>query len=81
MNLPRRTFLLSATGAIAAHAFPPSDQVTLGVIGTGGRGTFVMGVFLDALAAGKDVYVEKPQSSGRAVEVPTMTTNTPGEPV
>ena len=45
MTVPRRTFLLSATGAIAAHGAPPSDQVTLGVIGSGGRGTFVMGVF------------------------------------
>jgi predicted dehydrogenase len=45
MTVPRRTFLLSASGAIAAHAVPPSDQVTLGVIGSGGRGTFVMTVF------------------------------------
>ncbi len=45
MTVPRRSFLLSAAGAIAAHAVPPSDQVTLGVIGSGGRGTFVMGVF------------------------------------
>src|SRR5512133_1233251 len=44
MRLPRRTFLFSAAGA-AAYAVPPSDQVTLGVIGSGGRGTFVMGVF------------------------------------
>src|SRR5215469_16218264 len=39
----RRTFLLGS--AIAAYAAPPSDQVTLGVIGSGSRGTFVMGVF------------------------------------
>ena len=45
MTVPRRTVLLSAAGAVAAHAVPPSDQVTLGVIGSGGRGTFVMGVF------------------------------------
>src|SRR5450631_2830854 len=45
MTVPRRTFVLSATGVIAAYAVPPSDQVTLGVIGSGGRGTFVMGVF------------------------------------
>jgi predicted dehydrogenase len=133
MALARRTFLLSAAGA-AAYAVPPSDQVALGVIGSGGRGTFVMGVFqkdpalrvhaicdvyepnlenaisaaskvpgthpkvyrnyrelladkdvqavliatpehwhyqmvLDALAAGKDVYVEKPlcQTPGQGV--------------
>jgi predicted dehydrogenase len=45
MRVLRRTFLLSASGAIAAYAVPPSDQVSLGVIGSGGRGTFVMGVF------------------------------------
>ena len=45
MTVPRRTVLLSAAGAVAAHAVPPSDQVTLGVIGSGGRGTFVMSVF------------------------------------
>ena len=41
----RRSFLLASAGALAAHAVPPSDQVTLGVIGSGSRGTFVMGVF------------------------------------
>ena len=41
----RRTFFLSGAGALAAHAAPPADQVTLGVIGSGSRGTFVMGVF------------------------------------
>ena len=116
----RRTFLLGASGALASYAQPPSSRVNLGVIGSGSRGTFVMGVFqkdpdlrvtaicdvyepnlekalslakgakayrryqelladkeiqavliatpehwhhrmvLDALAAGKDVYVEKP---------------------
>jgi hypothetical protein len=45
MTVPRRTFLLAGAGAMAAHAGPPSDQVTLGVIGSGGRGTFVMSVF------------------------------------
>jgi predicted dehydrogenase len=30
---------------MAAYAAPPSDQVTLGVIGSGSRGTFVMGTF------------------------------------
>jgi predicted dehydrogenase len=41
----RRSFLLASASALAAHAVPPSDQVTLGVIGSGSRGTFVMGVF------------------------------------
>src|SRR5215469_11558871 len=54
----RRTFLLGS--AIAAYAVPPSDQVTLGVIGAGSRGTFVMGTFQkDAalrVAAICDVY-------------------------
>ena len=120
----RRRFLLTGGGALAAHAAhaaSPADQVSLGVIGSGSRGTFVMTVFqkdpavrvaaicdvyetnlekaastagtkpklyrnykallddkdiqavliatpehwhaqmvLDALAAGKDIYVEKP---------------------
>ncbi len=117
----RRDFLLGSSAAFAAGA-APSDRITLGVIGSGGRGVFVMKVFqknssvrvgaicdvyepnleeglsiaaddqpvayrnykdlladksidavliatpehwhhrmvLDALAAGKDVYVEKP---------------------
>src|SRR5437763_16922452 len=41
----RRTFLLGGAGALAAYAAPPSDQVVLGVIGSGGRGTFVTSVF------------------------------------
>jgi len=41
----RRTFLLVSASATAAYAVPPSDQVTLGVIGSGSRGTFVTGVF------------------------------------
>jgi predicted dehydrogenase len=45
MPMPRRTFLATGGSALAAWAAPPSDQITLGVIGSGGRGTFVMGVF------------------------------------
>ncbi len=45
MDVARRTFLLGASSAIAARAVPASDEVTLGVIGSGSRGTFVMGVF------------------------------------
>lgn len=42
--MDRRLFLLSGSSALALTA-APSDQVTLGVIGSGSRGTFVMGVF------------------------------------
>ncbi len=45
MDVARRTFLLSASSALAAHALGSSDEVTLGVIGSGSRGTYVMGVF------------------------------------
>jgi predicted dehydrogenase len=59
MPLPRRTFLL-AGGALVATAAPPAAQVVLGVIGSGSRGTFVMGVFQKdpALRVGSicDVY-------------------------
>jgi predicted dehydrogenase len=120
MTANRRTFLLAGGSAMMAHAASPADQIVLGVIGAGGRGTLVMSTFrkdaavrvgaicdvfepnleralsaapgskayrnykdlladkdvnavliatpehwhyqmvLDALAAGKDVYVEKP---------------------
>jgi predicted dehydrogenase len=40
----RRTFFLSGAAAVAAGA-PASDRIVLGVIGSGGRGTFVMTVF------------------------------------
>jgi predicted dehydrogenase len=45
MTVARRTFLLSTGGAAAAYAVPPSDQIALGVIGSGGRGTLVMTTF------------------------------------
>jgi predicted dehydrogenase len=45
MNANRRTFLLTAGSAMAASPAPPADQVVLGVIGSGNRGTFVMTVF------------------------------------
>ena len=44
MSLERRTFILAGGGMFAASA-APSDQVVLGVIGSGSRGTFVMTVF------------------------------------
>ena len=44
MNVNRRTFFLAGGGALMAHAAAPADQVVLGVIGSGGRGTFVMTV-------------------------------------
>ena len=45
MDVNRRTFLLAGGGAVVAHAAPPSDQIVLGVIGSGGRGTLVMSTF------------------------------------
>jgi predicted dehydrogenase len=45
MQMNRRMFLLGGSGAMVAHAAAPSDQVTLGLIGAGGRGTFVATVF------------------------------------
>ncbi|MCZ2147080.1 MAG: Gfo/Idh/MocA family oxidoreductase [Bryobacterales bacterium] len=44
MTWKRRSFLLAGGGAFLAGA-APSDEVSLGVIGSGGRGTFVMTVF------------------------------------
>ena len=145
MQANRRIFLLNAAGAMAVNAAAPADQVVLGVIGSGSRGTFVMTVFqkdpslrvgaicdvyepnlekalstasqvpgsrpkvyrnykdlladkdvdavliatpehwharmvLDALAAGKDVYVEKPlchtpEEGARLVEAEKKTRN------
>ncbi len=43
--MQRRTFLLTGGAALTAYAAPPSKQINLGVIGSGSRGTFVMGVF------------------------------------
>ncbi len=40
----RRQFFVASGSMLAAHA-APSDQINLGVIGSGGRGTYVMGVF------------------------------------
>ena len=42
--LSRRTFILAGGGALAVSA-APSDQITLGVIGAGGRGNLVMSTF------------------------------------
>src|SRR5215831_14310889 len=44
MQLNRRDFLMAGSGALMAQT-APSNQIVLGVIGAGGRGTFVMGVF------------------------------------
>jgi predicted dehydrogenase len=40
----RRTFLMTSSGVLMAAA-APADQLVLGVIGSGGRGTAVMAVF------------------------------------
>src|SRR5437764_14939824 len=37
----RRSFLIASTAALA-HAASPADQIAIGVIGAGGRGTLVM---------------------------------------
>src|SRR5215813_6695175 len=44
MQLNRRSFLM-AGGSVLMAQTAPSNQVMLGVIGAGGRGTFVMGAF------------------------------------
>lgn len=44
MKATRRVFLAAGGSLVAAQA-APSDAVSLGVIGSGSRGTFVMGVF------------------------------------
>src|SRR5579864_929169 len=44
MDLNRRSFFLAGGSALLAQT-PPSDQVVIGVIGAGSRGSFVMGVF------------------------------------
>lgn len=43
MPLNRRIFLMGA--AVAAQTVRAAEKISLGVIGSGGRGTFVMGVF------------------------------------
>jgi len=74
MPLNRRVFLF-AGGAFVARAASPSDQIGLGVIGSGGRGTFVMRVFQKdpavRVVAICDVYepnLEK--AAGEASKVP-----------
>ena len=44
MHSSRRLFLF-AGGSMFAGQSAPSDQIRLGVIGSGSRGTYVMGVF------------------------------------
>src|SRR3954452_19046443 len=45
MSTSRRSFLFTAGSVMLAHAAPPADQMVLGVIGAGGRGTLVMSTF------------------------------------
>src|SRR5215471_16023904 len=42
MRANRRSFLLAGGGGLVAYAVPPADQIVVGVIGSGGRGTLVM---------------------------------------
>src|SRR5277367_3468123 len=44
MNCNRRMFIMAGGGMFVASA-APSDQIQVGVVGSGGRGTFVMTVF------------------------------------
>src|SRR5207253_2182536 len=41
----RRKIILASGSALLKAQTSPSDQIALGVIGSGGRGTFVMTVF------------------------------------
>src|SRR5438309_11810514 len=45
MCVTRRSFLWTGSGAFVAYAVPPADQIVIGVIGSGGRGTLVMTTF------------------------------------
>ena len=45
MDYKRRTIFLAGAGTLVLRAAPPADQIPLGVIGSGSRGTFVMSVF------------------------------------
>jgi predicted dehydrogenase len=45
MRANRRSFLLAGGGTLVAYAVPPADQIVVGVIGSGGRGTLVMSTF------------------------------------
>ena len=45
MAANRRIFLLAGGSTLLAHAVPPADQIVLGVVGSGGRGTLVMSTF------------------------------------
>ena len=44
MTINRRVFLMASGSAVVLHA-APSERITIGVIGSGSRGTFVMGTF------------------------------------
>src|SRR5258708_2142715 len=70
----RRTFLLAGP-VLTVTAAPASDKITLGVIGAGGRGTYVMGEFQKdaALRVGAicDVYepnLERALSAAKKVQ-------------
>lgn len=77
MNSNRRTFLLSTCGAAAVYAASPADQVVLGVIGAGSRGTFVMTVFQKdpALRVGAICDVYEPNLE-KAVSTASQTSGT-----
>src|SRR5947209_16942134 len=76
MKTNRRTFLFTAGAAMSAYAAPPADQVVLGVIGSGGRGTLVMTTFQkdDAVRVGAICDVYEPnleRAASTAAKVPS----------
>jgi predicted dehydrogenase len=78
MSVNRRIFVLAGGGALAVHAASPADQVVLGVIGSGSRGTFVMTVLQKdpALRVGAICDVYEPnleRAVSTASKVPSTT--------
>jgi predicted dehydrogenase len=74
MRFDRRTFLMMSGGPLVAGVVP-SEQISVGVIGSGGRGTFVMSIFLKdptvRISAICDVYEPNLQNAlAEAMKVP-----------
>ena len=79
--MQRRIFLM-AGGSMLSYATPPADQTVLGLIGSGSRGTFVIGVFQKdpavRVSAICDVYEPKLE---RAVTVAKKTSSVAPRPI
>src|SRR3989442_9229435 len=80
MKLNRRSLMLAGGGAFLAQA-APSDRIVLGVVGSGGRGTFVMTVFQKnpAVRVGAICDVYEPNLE-RALSTATKTQGNPPKP-